>query len=229
MELLLLLAAVGGLLGYLASRAPKNPPRSGLSEVDSPSLTAPDGTQSMRAAPSPPEQNLILPTPPVSTSSGPSQTFRVSSTPSEFKRSAEGFIPTDRCEKCGGAWIKHVSKENGGRFFGCANYPRCKNTRDRQISDKQCSNGHRRTAYNTQYDAAGRRRCLECHPLENSRTNHPQHRRPWARISQDRVGSASTSMANKEYCRNGHERTPSNTYYRPDGERECRICRRNAR
>jgi ssDNA-binding Zn-finger/Zn-ribbon topoisomerase 1 len=157
------------------------------------------------------------------------QTATRSETTGEFKRSSEGFIPSDRCEKCGGAWVKHVSKENGGRFFGCANYPRCKNTRDKQISDKQCINGHRRTTSNTLYDAAGRRRCLDCHPLRNSRTNNTQHQRSRARISQDRVGPTFASMSNKEFCRNGHERTPSNTYYRPDGERECRICRRDAR
>jgi ssDNA-binding Zn-finger/Zn-ribbon topoisomerase 1 len=229
MEVLLLLAVVGGTLGYFASRARKIQPLSGPIELHSTSPTAPDGPPSMRAASSLPESSSILPTPPMPSSSGPSQTFRVSSTPSEFKRSTEGFIPTDRCEKCGGAWVKHVSKENGGRFFGCANYPRCRNTRDKQISDKQCSNGHRRTVYNTQYDAAGRRRCLECHPLGNSSTNHPQHRRPRARISQDRVGSTSPLMSNKEFCRNGHERRPSNTYCRPDGKRECRICRRDAR
>lgn len=28
------------------------------------------------------------------------------------------------------------------------------------------------------------------------------------------------------YCRNGHEYRPENTYTRPDGKIECRICRR---
>jgi hypothetical protein len=31
------------------------------------------------------------------------------------------------------------------------------------------------------------------------------------------------------FCRNGHKRTSQNTYVRPDGERECRVCRKNAR
>jgi ssDNA-binding Zn-finger/Zn-ribbon topoisomerase 1 len=38
-----------------------------------------------------------------------------------------------------------------------------------------------------------------------------------------KVGSRTSS------CRNGHPRTPENTYTRPDGSIECRICRKNAR
>ena len=199
METLIVMGVIIGGLIYLGSKSPSTPKSSDQSN----------------------------PTPSKQLTSTSSATR--SETTGEFKRSSEGFIPSDRCEKCGGAWVKHVSKENGGRFFGCANYPRCKNTRDKQISDTQCSNGHRRTAYNTQYDAANRRRCLECHPLGNSRTTNPQHRSSRARVTQDRVGPTSISMSNKEFCRNGHERMPSNTYYRPDGERECRICRRDAR
>ena len=29
-----------------------------------------------------------------------------------------------------------------------------------------------------------------------------------------------------ETCRNGHERTPETTYLRPDGYRECQVCKR---
>lgn len=29
-----------------------------------------------------------------------------------------------------------------------------------------------------------------------------------------------------ETCRNGHERTPENIYTRPDGQRDCRACKR---
>jgi len=32
--------------------------------------------------------------------------------------------------------------------------------------------------------------------------------------------------AAKTVCVHGHDYTPENTYYRPDGSRECRICRR---
>jgi hypothetical protein len=30
----------------------------------------------------------------------------------------------------------------------------------------------------------------------------------------------------KTHCKNGHEFTPENTYWTPDGRRDCRICRR---
>lgn len=150
-------------------------------------------------------------------------------TTGQFERSSKGFIPSDRCEQCGGAWIKHVNKKNGGRFFGCANYPRCKNTRDKQASNRQCSSGHMRTAANTLYDAAGRRHCLDCYPAQSPRRSPPRSHR--LRISQLQKDPEWTNMRGRgrEYCRNGHERTSANTYTRPDGERECRICRRNAR
>lgn len=142
----------------------------------------------------------------------------------EFERSTSGFQPIDRCEKCGGSWIKHVNKENNGRFFGCSNYPRCKNTRDKQYAEKYCSNGHRRTPENTQVSREGRRRCLICQPRDDS--NSLDLSRSRGRVSSEdfRRGRSET-----ERCRNGHLRSIENTYVRPDGERECRICRKNAR
>lgn len=174
-----------GGLIYLGSKSPSTPKSSSQSVVIPPKQQVPTSTAARREV------------------------------TGEFKRSSEGYIPSDRCEKCGGAWVKHVSKENGGRFFGCANYPRCKNTRDKQISDKQCSNGHRRTADNTQYDAAGRRRCLDCHPPQDStKSSSSGHR---SRINQFQSDTKSSNMQgmSREYCRNGHERTSANTYMRP--------------
>lgn len=42
----------------------------------------------------------------------------------------------------------------------------------------------------------------------------------------ENVADANTCDAQ---CRNGHPRTPENTYIRPDGVRECRICQSAAR
>ena len=141
-------------------------------------------------------------------SAKPTVNYAPRSTTGEFARSTEGLIPVDRCE-CGGEWVKHVNKINGGRFFGCSRYPQCKNTREKQMAKNFCGNGHKRTVDNTSYNADGSRRCLVCRPLTglSSRDN------------------SSSSM----FCRNGHLRTDEDTYVRPDGERECRICRRNAR
>ena len=144
-------------------------------------------------------------------------------TTGEFTKSTEGFIPTDKCE-CGGNWVKHVNKSSGGRFFGCSNFPRCDNTRDRQQAKKYCSNGHARTSQNTAYNSDGSRRCLVCKPIieKPQKTNSK-----YSNFESDTKNSDSDST--NEFCRNGHERTNENTYERPDGKRECRICRRNAR
>ena len=145
------------------------------------------------------------------------------STTGEFARSTEGFIPTDKCE-CGGQWVKHVNKTTGGRFFGCSRYPSCDNTRDKQQAKNFCSNGHARTSQNTAYNADGSRRCLVCRPfpigpLSSTFRNSNTERNTGPLSSKD------TSL----YCRNGHKRTTENTYVRPNGERECGICRKNAR
>ena len=144
-------------------------------------------------------------------------------TTGEFKRSSEGFIPSDRCE-CGGNWVKHVNKVNGGRFFGCSRYPRCENTRDKQKAKYVCGNGHKRTAENTLHSADGGRRCLICRPLPKQSPSS-NFRRANSGNTPSRPSSHDTNL----YCRNGHKRTTENTYVRPNGERECGICRKNAR
>lgn len=145
------------------------------------------------------------------------------STTGEFTRSTEGVIPKDKCE-CGGQWVKHVNKSNGGWFFGCSRYPSCENTRDKQHAKNFCSNGHARTSQNTHYNSDGSRRCLICRPLPKESSNR-NFRGPNKRRTLSKPSSHDTNL----YCRNGHKRTTENTYVRPNGERECDICRKNAR
>ena len=145
------------------------------------------------------------------------------STTGEFIRSTEGFIPTDKCE-CGGNWVKHVNKKTGGRFFGCSRYPSCDNTRDKQKAKKFCSNGHPRTGQNTEYNTDGSRRCLICRPLSKESPSGSYSSANSGRTT-SRAGSNNTNL----YCKNGHQRTTENTYVRPNGDRECSICRKNAR
>jgi hypothetical protein len=45
----------------------------------------------------------------------------------------------------------------------------------------------------------------------------------------ERPSSQSSTTDTDLYCRNGHKRTAENTYIRPNGERECGVCRKNAR
>ena len=169
------------------------------------------------------------------------------STTGEFTRSTEGFIPKDKCE-CGGQWVKHVNKSNGGKFFGCSRYPTCENTRDKQQAKNFCSNGHARTSQNTDYNSDGSRRCLICKPLpkeacsnghertsQNTDYNSDGSRRclickPLPKESPSSYFRGTNSSHDTSlYCRNGHKRTTENTYVRPNGERECGICRKNAR
>lgn len=199
------------------------------------------------------------PTPPTTTkstntNSSPGNKTSYSTT-GEFTRSTEGFIPKDKCE-CGGQWVKHVNKSNGGRFFGCSRYPSCDNTRDKQQAKNFCSNGHARTSQNTHYNSDGSRRCLICKPLPKDACSNGHERtsqntdynsdgsrrclicRPLPEESSDsdfrgpnkrRTPSRPISHDTNLYCRNGHKRTTENTYVRPNGERECGICRKNAR
>ncbi len=45
-------------------------------------------------------------------------------------------------------------------------------------------------------------------------------------VNNARSGSPSAENARKTHCDNGHEFTDANTYVYPDGERECRACKR---
>jgi hypothetical protein len=199
---------------------------------------------------------LNLEPPKTSTFTNPSQGNKPPySTTGEFTRSTEGFIPTDKCE-CGGQWVKHVNKTTGGRFFGCSRYPSCDNSREKQQAKNFCSNGHARTSQNTDYNADGSRRCLICRPIpkdtcsnghartsQNTDYNADGSRRclicrplpkepasdSFRGTNSGRTSSQPSSYDTNLFCRNGHKRTTENTYVRPNGERECGVCRKNAR
>jgi hypothetical protein len=168
--------------------------------------------------------NLSPPTPKTDPYANPLSSGEKSySTTGDFTRSTEGYIPTDKCD-CGGQWVKHVNKTTGGRFFGCSRYPSCDNTRDKQQVKNFCSNGHARTSQNTGYNTDGSRRCLICRPISNQSISSsiPSTKSKKPSIQQS---AHDTNL----YCKNGHKRTTKNTYVRPNGQRECGICRKNAR
>jgi hypothetical protein len=60
------------------------------------------------------------------------------------------------------------------------------------------------------------------YPKENSESYFPVS-------STEYVSSKPSTNSSKQVCKNGHKRTEENTYIRPNGERECRICRKHAR
>ena len=142
---------------------------------------------------------------------------------------SRGASPDDICNKCGKRWRRWENSENGGYWYSCSGYPSCDNTRQKQIREKFCANGHRRTSSNTAYTAEGHRRCLICRPLPEKSV--ATYRLPStssdSRASRETVKRKVSDL--DKFCRNGHRRTTENTYVRPDGERECKICRRNAR
>jgi hypothetical protein len=87
-----------------------------------------------------------------------------------------------------------------------------------------CSNGHARNSQNTAYNSDGSRRCLICrpYPIESSASHFRGPRMEYSSSKQE-------TNRSQDVCKNGHIRTEENTYIRPNGERECRICRKNAR
>ncbi len=142
---------------------------------------------------------------------------------------ASGKSHDDFCNKCGKSWRRWDNTENGGYWYSCSGWPSCENTRDKQQRDKSCVNGHLRTPSNTAYTSAGYRRCLICNPGTSKKSAGVQQPK---KESDGQVSGATIrnrAIDSDRYCRNGHRRTEENTYVRPDGERECRVCRRNAR
>lgn len=142
---------------------------------------------------------------------------------------ASGMSQDDFCNKCGKSWRRWDNTENGGYWYSCSGWPSCENTRDKQQRDKSCVNGHLRTPSNTTYTSAGYRRCLICNPGTSKKSAGVQQSK---KESDGQVSGATIrnrAIDSDRYCRNGHRRTEENTYVRPDGERECRVCRRNAR
>jgi ssDNA-binding Zn-finger/Zn-ribbon topoisomerase 1 len=171
------------------------------------------------------------------------------------KSLSSGFQPSDRCS-CGGSWVKRENSDTGGRFFSCSRYPKCRNTRDQVLRDKlgprygdlYCSRGHEKAHFGTVEDPrSGREICNRCiakgyvrPPRPSSRDDDDLDDRPmWFGDpddddDDDRRRNLKPKQKPKEgsstsTCRNGHPRTPENTYTRPDGSIECRICRKNAR
>ncbi len=154
-----------------------------------------------------------------------------------------GYQPTDRCS-CGGTWVKRVNSESGGQFFSCSKFPRCKKTRDQVLRERlgsryslfYCSHGHDKAHFGVVLDPrTGREVCRRC--ISKGYLNAPKEKKsPPPKLSEtDRRSEAifPTKKSGRSdvdgYCRNGHLRTTENTYVRPDGSIECRICRKNAR
>lgn len=152
--------------------------------------------------------------------------------PARAKAITSGFQPEDRCP-CGGSWVKKENSQTGGRFFHCSRFPSCRLTRDEVIrkrmgssyKDHYCPRGHHKESEGIVTDpATGKVLCKKC--VDKGYVRLSTAREELSRVSH--VVQSGESQQNM-FCRNGHPRSPENTYLRPDGSRECAVCRRNAR
>jgi ssDNA-binding Zn-finger/Zn-ribbon topoisomerase 1 len=162
---------------------------------------------------------------------------------SDRRNTDSGFQPPDGCT-CGGSWVRRENKETGGRFFACSRYPQCKKTRDQVLRarlgsrypEMYCSKGHEKAHFGVvHHPLTGREFCRRC--IEKGYVvlpSTPDRGFPanseWAPQTDNTqtLDPQSRDIASKR-CRNGHLRTETSTYVRPDGSIECRICRKDSR
>lgn len=85
--------------------------------------------------------------------------------------------------------------------------------------DATCKNGHLRTEENTKYRQNGQRYCGDC--AKDSWTKQNEKKKLENELAGKTVGRPKT-----EVCPKGHAYTEENTYYKPNGGKECRICGR---
>jgi len=142
-------------------------------------------------------------------------------------------VPDDRCNKCGKKWHQFENSETGQKFYGCSGWPNCKNSRQMQLLEKFCGNGHRRTESNNTFTASGARRCLICQPYAKDNLEDfcgSGHRRTESNFTYTASGARRCLICQpfakdiENFCGNGHQRTHSNTAYTASGARRCLIC-----
>jgi ssDNA-binding Zn-finger/Zn-ribbon topoisomerase 1 len=219
MELLLTVVFIFGVIGWSSNRSQKSSSYFESSPYVPPSEVVERNDSRITGA-----SDVVSPNYETVNSDSPKGS---SATPSP--NLSRGTSVDDFCNKCGKRWRRWDNTENGGYWFSCSGYPRCDNTREKQMREKYCANGHIRTSSNTAYTAAGHRRCLICRPLPEKSVAKSPVSKGGPTGKNERKSGINRIVKSDEFCRNGHRRTPENTYIRPDGERECRVCRRNAR
>jgi hypothetical protein len=85
-----------------------------------------------------------------------------------------------------------------------------------------------RLAYTEQIGGIPKGQDLD-HLCRVRRCVNPRHLEPVGRQENVRRGMLAVARggeANKTHCAQGHEFTPANIYERPDGRRDCLLCRR---
>jgi hypothetical protein len=70
-----------------------------------------------------------------------------------------------------------------------------------------------------------------CHTCDNPSCVRPSHLYEGTQVQneKDKVSRGRHKHASKTHCSKGHEYNEANTYYRPDGGRNCRVCDRESK
>lgn len=109
---------------------------------------------------------------------------------------------------------------------------KCLTCREHKQSTPQfCPHGHEYTVTNTRLDKQGRRLCQQC---TWDRTHVPQYGHPFVPdpdgpVTKRRCLTCQSSKEQPTHCVNGHEITVETTEVTAKGQRNCVICRLNAR
>jgi hypothetical protein len=120
-----------------------------------------------------------------------------------------------------GMTIDHLCKQrrcvNPGHLRVLDNFENARRTRGRDWPLGECANGHS-SEYLKDYD--GRRHCSIC-ATEIWKSGPRGSRGPRG----GQPGAPRKRPAPRTHCRNGHEKTPENSYHRPSGAIECLTCK----
>lgn len=120
-----------------------------------------------------------------------------------------------------GMTIDHICKTkrcvNVAHLRLLSNYENARRTDGRDWPLGECVNGHSNDHLEIFSD--GRMHCSICAQAWKSRP------RPISREPRVRQSKVKVAPAPKTHCRNGHAKTPENSYVRPNGRRECLPCK----
>jgi hypothetical protein len=93
------------------------------------------------------------------------------------------------------------------------------------VARTQCAYGHKLTPENCYYRKPGRPLCRQCRREQHQAWRNGPGRESVRRSEAKRRSGRSPGSPRRTHCKQGHLYTEATTYVRPDGKRQCRICR----